>query len=66
MAYDFGELVKVKPVFLVRKTNKKTGDWFYGCPNFPKCKYSENRPLTKAESDAKVCAWANAQCGPHY
>lgn len=58
--------VSKNPVFLVRRTNKKTNDWFYGCPNFPKCKYSENRPKTHQEITRETWAWANAQCGPHY
>jgi hypothetical protein len=29
-----------KPVFLVVRVNKKTGQKFLGCPNFPGCKYS--------------------------
>lgn len=57
--------VEVKPVFLVRRVNKRTNDWFYGCPNFPKCKHSENRPKTKAERDIATCSWANALYDPH-
>lgn len=28
------------------KTNRKTGERFYGCENFPKCKYTSNTPLS--------------------
>ena len=58
--------VEVKPVFLVRRVNKRTNDWFFGCPNFPKCKHSENRPKTKAERDIATRSWANALYDPHY
>jgi ssDNA-binding Zn-finger/Zn-ribbon topoisomerase 1 len=54
------------PVFLIKKQNKKTKDWFWGCPNFSKCKYSENRAQTKVEKDIKIRAWANSLCGPHF
>ena len=54
------------PVLLVKKINKNTKDWFYGCPNFPTCKYTKNRPKTKSEKDIEIRSWANAQCGPHY
>lgn len=53
------------PVYLVKRINKQTNDWFWGCPNFPKCNYSENRPLTMEEKNIKTWAWANAQ-GGHY
>jgi hypothetical protein len=52
--------VDVEPVFLVKRINKRTGDWFYGCPNFPRCRHSENRPKTKAERSIETRAWANA------
>lgn len=57
--------VKVEPVYLVRRVNKATKDWFFGCPNFPKCRYSENRPRTKAERGIATRAWANALFGPN-
>lgn len=53
-------------VRLEYKKNKKTNDWFYGCSNFPKCKYSENKVLTEEERQVKIESWANAQCGPHF
>ena len=52
--------VEVNPVFLIRRVNKRTNDWFFGCPNFPKCKYSKNRPKTKQEKDIMVRASMNA------
>lgn len=52
--------VEVIPVFLVKRINKKTGDWFFGCPNFPKCKYSKSRPKTKTEKDREIWSWANS------
>lgn len=57
--------VEVKPVFLIKRVNQKTGDWFFGCPNFPACKHSENRPKTKAERDIGCRAWANALYDPN-
>jgi hypothetical protein len=36
----------VEPLFLVEKLNSKTQQKFFGCPNFPKCKYSYNKPRT--------------------
>lgn len=54
------------PIYLVKRTNKDTKDWFWGCPNFPKCKYSENRPLTREEKDIKIRSWANSRCGPYF
>ncbi len=35
------------PVYCIKRRNKKTGDEFYGCVNFPKCKYSYNEPLRR-------------------
>ena len=59
--------VSKNPVMMVKRTNKSTGDWFWGCPNFPKCKYSENRPPTSEETRRRTWAWANAQGGgPHW
>ncbi len=54
------------PIFLVKRINKKTNDWFWGCPNFPKCKFSQNRPETSEERNRRTWAWANATGGPHY
>jgi ssDNA-binding Zn-finger/Zn-ribbon topoisomerase 1 len=54
------------PVWLVRKVNRETQHWFYGCPNFPECRHSENRPLTAEEVKFRTRARANAFCGPHY
>jgi hypothetical protein len=34
----------VTPVFLVERINKTSNEKFWGCPNFPKCKYSYNKP----------------------
>lgn len=34
----------VTPVYCVERTNKSTGEKFWGCPNFPSCKYSYNPP----------------------
>lgn len=56
----------LNPVILVKRINKKTNDWFWGCPNFPKCKYSRNRSKTHREIQIQTWAWANAQEGPHY
>lgn len=36
------EYAITEPVFLIVKVNKKSGEKFLGCPNFPKCKYSED------------------------
>lgn len=55
-----------KIYYLVKRINKSTNDWFWGCPNFPTCRYSENRPLTQEEQDIKTWAWANSYAGPHY
>lgn len=54
------------PIYLIKRINKKTKDWFWGCPNFPKCKYSKNRLLTKKENDIKIYVWANSLYGPHF
>jgi ssDNA-binding Zn-finger/Zn-ribbon topoisomerase 1 len=54
------------PILLVKRINKNTKDWFWGCPNFPKCKYTESRPKTRFERGIQIRSWANAQCGPHY
>ena len=51
------------PAILVKRINKKTNDWFFGCPNFPRCTYSENRPQTMQERNVKTWAWANAYGG---
>lgn len=32
----------IEPVFLIVKENKKNGQKFLGCPNFPKCKHSDD------------------------
>lgn len=56
----------MNPVYLMKRFNKITNDWFWGCPNFPKCKYSENRSKTRKEKDIKTWAWANSLCGPHF
>ncbi len=58
--------VEVEPVFLVRRINKRTNDWFFGCPNFPKCKHSKNRPKTNAERDMASRSWANGLYDPHH
>lgn len=58
-----GYRYSVAPVFLVKRTNSKTGDWFWGCPNFPSCKFTKSRPLTQLERDAITRAWAEAQGG---
>jgi hypothetical protein len=55
-----------KPILLVKRANKNTKDWFWGCRNFPKCKYTENRAKTRIEREIKTRSWANAQCSPHY
>lgn len=55
-----------EPIYLVKRINSNTKDWFWGCPNFPKCKYSENRPLTDKERKIKLVAWANSLEGPHF
>lgn len=34
----------VEPLFLVERLNSKTQQKFFGCPNFPNCKYSYNKP----------------------
>jgi len=31
-----------EPVFLIIRTNKTTNQKFLGCPNFPKCKHSDD------------------------
>jgi ssDNA-binding Zn-finger/Zn-ribbon topoisomerase 1 len=31
-------------LFLVERLNSKTRLKFFGCPNFPSCKYSYNKP----------------------
>jgi len=51
------------PVFLIKRNNRNTNDWFWGCPNFPRCKHSRNRPKTIAERNISTWAWANAQGG---
>ena len=51
------------PAFLVKRINSKTKDWFYGCPNFPKCKYTEKRPETSIERNIRIRAWANSLGG---
>jgi len=56
----------VSPAFLVRRINSKTNDWFYGCPNFPKCKYTQKRPPTQREIDIKTKAWANSLGAENY
>ena len=48
-------------ILLIKRINKKSKDWFLGCPNFPKCKFSQNRPDTAKEMDIKIWAWANSQ-----
>lgn len=48
------------PVLLVKRINKQTKDWFYGCPNFPKCKFSRSRPRTSHEIYIKDWARMNA------
>lgn len=63
--YTYGGCSK-NPIYLVKRKNKTTNDWFWGCPNFPECKYSENRAKTARERDIDIWAWANAQCGPHF
>ena len=57
--------VEVIPVFLVRRTNTKIKDWFWGCPNFPKCRYSKNRPKTQEEIKTNVRIWANSLYAPN-
>jgi hypothetical protein len=57
--------VIVTPVFLVRCINSKTQDWFWGCPNFPECKYSKNRSKTEAERTSDTRAWANSLYPPN-
>ncbi len=52
--------VEVIPVFLIKKINRKTKDWFFGCPNFPKCRYAKSRPKTAQEINIKCRAWANS------
>lgn len=54
------------PVLLVKRTNSKNKDWFYGCPNFPKCHFTKRRPATAEERKIKIRAWANSLCGPHF
>lgn len=34
----------VTPVYLVKRINGKTKELFWGCPNFPKCKFSYQKP----------------------
>lgn len=34
----------VKPVYCVERVNRATQEKFWGCPNFPKCRYSYNKP----------------------
>lgn len=35
------EVKITEAIFLVVRVNKQTGEKFLGCPNFPKCKHSE-------------------------
>jgi ssDNA-binding Zn-finger/Zn-ribbon topoisomerase 1 len=46
---------------LIKRINKNTKDWFWGCSMFPKCKYSANRPKTHKEREIEIWAWANSQ-----
>jgi len=57
--------VKVIPVFLIKRTNSRTQDWFWGCPNFPKCKYTKNRNKTHVEQTRETRAWANSLYPPN-
>lgn len=57
--------VEVEPMFLVKRVNRHTNDWFWGCPNFPRCRHTENRPPTREELDIKTWAWANATNPPN-
>lgn len=51
--------VMVSPVYCIKRVNKQTQDTFWGCPNFPKCKYSYNKPRTQYveifEEDEMCC-----------
>jgi len=50
--WDYGVMGYVKytdnPIFLIKKTGK-FGE-FWGCPNFPKCNYSESVPMNRRYS----------------
>lgn len=34
----------MKAVYCVKRVNRATLEEFWGCPNFPKCRYSYNKP----------------------
>ena len=40
--YSYPKAEITSPVFLILKENKKTGQQFLGCPNFPTCKHSDD------------------------
>jgi len=42
------------------RTNRKTGSKFYGCPGYPKCKFTKK--WTKPEVTAESCRSDKVRC----
>ena len=54
----YDPLTITEPVFLIKRVNRSAMEEFWGCPNFPKCRYSWNPPYrhrVEINGDEEMC-----------